>query len=98
MKGGAPYESSTGFQSDWPKNFQPKACQESSEPTTSWYTIKPSNATTATPQRRIAQPKNTSGISLTFPSNNGVVLASIFRAAFDPRSGPGALKRGWGRA
>jgi hypothetical protein len=46
----------------------------------------------------MAQPKEASGISLTFPDNSGAVLASIFRAALDPRSGSEALKRGRGRA
>ncbi len=98
MNGRAPYWSSTGFQSDCQKNFQPNACQESCEPTTSWYTIKPSSATTARPQIRIAQPKQTSGTSLTFPCNSGVALVSSFRAAFGLCSGSGALKRGRGRA
>ena len=99
MKGNAPYWSSTGFQSECQKNFQPKACQESSEPIINWYTIRPRSATTASPHRRITVPKNASGISLTFPCNKGMVLASIFRAALGPGSGSGgALKRGRGRA
>src|SRR5205823_3929297 len=83
---------------DRTKNFHPNACHESCELTTSSHTIMASRPTTANPQRRIVQPKITSGISLTVPCSSDAGFAASFRAAFDARCGSGTLKLCRGRA